>query len=490
MTQTQKALPRSTPEAQGVSSSAITNFIDAVEEQGLELHSVMLLRHAHVVAEGWWSPYNADTVHLLYSLSKSFTATAVGLAVAEGRLSVDDPVLTFFPDEAPAEPHPYVQKMRVRNLLNMATGHLGDTVERFAQQGDWVRGFLALPPEQEPGTVFTYNQGATLTLAAIIHKVTGEGLLEYLRPRLLEPLGIAQAHWLKTPTGLEQGFSGLHSTTEAVARFGQLYLQRGRWGDRQLIPETWIDEATRWLVLPSAELRPVDWSQGYGYQFWRCRHGAYRGDGAFGQFCVVLPEQDAVLALTGATLDMQAVLDLAWGHLLPAMQDAPLADDSAAHGSLTERLEHLHLPPVQGYKTAPPENDLGKTYRFSSSEGAPDLLELTLNQGDDGWKLTLRGADGDHYIGCGYGAWQEDVTAFPNPGPVPFQVSSPEPVPTQTSGAWTAAGTFTFKLYFIETPHALTFTCRFGGAGLQLERRWNVHFGALELPTLTGVPLT
>ena len=485
-----RTFARSTPEAQGIPSASLTDFLAAAEGQGLELHSLMLVRHGAVVAEGWWHPYGPDTVHLLYSLSKSFTATAIGLAVAEGRLSVDDPVLTFFPDEAPAEPHPNLQTMRVRDLLNMATGHVEDTLEHFAEQHDWVRGFLALPPEQEPGTVFAYNQGATLTLAAIVHKVTGEGLLGYLRPRLLDPLGITKAHWLGTPTGLEQGFSGLHATTEAVARFGQLYLQRGRWEGRQLIPETWVDEATRWLTLPSAETRPVDWSQGYGYQFWRCRHGAYRGDGAFGQFCVVLPEQDAVLAMTGAVEDMQAVLDLVWARLLPAMQKGALEDDTAAHGALTERLEHLHLPPLQGEKTAPLENEiLDKTYRFSSSGSAPELLELILNREGDGWKITLQGSDGEHHVGCGYGVWGAGETAFPNPGPTPFQRSSPEPAPARTSGAWTGPDTFAFKLYFSETPHALTFTCRFSEMGLRLERRWNVQFGEPELPVLTGISL-
>ena len=195
-----RTFARSTPEAQGIPSTSLTDFLAAAEGQGLELHSLMLVRHGAVVAEGWWHPFGPDTVHLLYSLSKSFTATAIGLAVAEGRLSVDDPVLPFFPDEAPAEPHPNLQTMRVRDLLNMATGHVEDTLERLAEQHDWVRGFLALPPEREPGTVFAYNQGATLTLAAIIHKVTGQGLLEYLRPRLLDPLGITKAHWLGTPT--------------------------------------------------------------------------------------------------------------------------------------------------------------------------------------------------------------------------------------------------------------------------------------------------
>ena len=406
---TSSTLARSTPEAQGVSSSAISNFLGAAAAQGLELHSLMLVRHGSVVAEGWWHPYRADAVHLLYSLSKSFTATAVGLAVAEERLSVNDSLSKFFPEVT----YEHLQKMTVRHLLNMASGHLEDTFEQIAEQGDdWVQNFLALPPEREPGTVFAYNQGATITLAAILQRVTGEGLLDYLRPRLLDPLGIAKAHWLRTPTGLEQGFSGLHLTTEAVARFGQLYLQRGRWGERQLVPAAWVDEATRWLTLPSAEARPIDWSQGYGFQFWRCRHRAYRGDGAFGQFCVVMPEQDAVLVLTGAVSDMQAVIDAVWSYLLPAMGDA-LPEHGTAHDALREKLEQLHLPALQGERTSATEpRILAKTYHSSASDDATGTFELMLDRTDEGWSFGLKDTFGEHTIRCGYGAWEVSETVF------------------------------------------------------------------------------
>ncbi|MDQ3396803.1 MAG: beta-lactamase family protein, partial [Deinococcota bacterium] len=297
-------LARSSPELQGVSSSAISGFLAAIDREGLEVHSVMLLRHGHVVAEGWWAPYSSARVHLLYSLSKSFTATAIGLAVAEGLLSVDDPVLSFFPDEAPEKASEYLAGMRVRHLLSMATGHLTDTLDRLVEHGggNWIKGFLALPPERAPGTVFTYNNGATFMLSAILEKLAGTKLLDYLRPRLLEPLGVTEAYWHENPQGITLGFTGLHLTTEAVARFGQLYLQRGRWQGRHLVPEWWVAEATTLQVptAPPPEDNVTDWAQGYGYQFWRCQHGAYRGDGAFGQFCVVMPEQDAVLVITAA----------------------------------------------------------------------------------------------------------------------------------------------------------------------------------------------
>ncbi len=236
----QPQLPRSTPEAQGVSSSAISTFLHAVDQQKIELHSLMLVRHGHVIAEGWWSPYSGERIHLLYSLSKSFTSTAIGLAVKEGRLAVDDAVLSFFPDKAPDDVSEHVATMRVHHLLSMATGHREDALGPSAERGgdDWIAGFFATPPEQAPGSIFTYNNIATFMLSAILQKVTGEKLVDYLRPRLLDPLGIEQAFWQENPQGINLGFSGLHITTEAIARFGQLYLQKGEWQGQQLVPRT------------------------------------------------------------------------------------------------------------------------------------------------------------------------------------------------------------------------------------------------------------
>ena len=227
------ALPRSAPEAQGVSSSAILAFLEDVEEHIPELHSVMLLRHGRVLAEGWWAPYAAQHPHMLYSLSKSFTATAIGMAVAEGRLTVDDLVLSFFPEQAPAAPDANLRMMRVRHLLSMSTGHDGDTSGRVFSQRNWVNAFLSLPVEHEPGTHFCYNTAATYLLSAILQKLTGEKLL-YLRPRLLRPLGITGATWESCPLGINTGGFGLSVKTEDIARFGQLYLNNGLWHGRRL----------------------------------------------------------------------------------------------------------------------------------------------------------------------------------------------------------------------------------------------------------------
>lgn len=334
-------LPRSSPESQGVSSAGIRSFIEAANLQIDTLHSIMIVRHGHVVAEGWWKPESADKPHVLHSLSKSFTSTAVGLAVAEGKLSIDDPVLKFFPDEAPAEPSNNLKAMRVRDLLTMSTGH--QTEPSFNAETPWVKTFLMHPVPHKPGAHFQYNSPATHMCGAIVQKVTGQTVLEYLKPRLFEPLGIENPEWGVSPQGITVSGWGLHIRTEDIAKFGQLYLQKGKWNGQQLIRAGWIDQATARQVSNGSD--PArDWDQGYGFQFWRCRHGAYRGDGAFGQFCIVLPEQDAVIAITADTKDMQAELNVVWDKLLPAFQSAALPANANEEAKLKHALENLSVP--------------------------------------------------------------------------------------------------------------------------------------------------
>ncbi len=302
-------LPRSTPEEQGVSSAGILGFVEAAEQKGDALHSFMLLRHGQVVAEGWWTPYAAGEQHHVFSLSKSFTSTAVGLAIADGKLRLDDPIVGFFPGSAPAFLTQNLLQMRVRDLLRMSSGQRADDLKDFPyeEKGDLVRNFLELPVPDVPGTHFVYNTPASLILSAIVQKVTGKTVLDYLGPRLFEPLGIEHPVWQATAEGISEGGYGLSIRTEDIARFGQLYLQRGRWEGRQLVPSAWVDEATS-LQTANGSDPASDWNQGYGYQFWRCRHGFYRGDGAYGQFCIVMPQYDAVVAITSGTGDMPEVL--------------------------------------------------------------------------------------------------------------------------------------------------------------------------------------
>ncbi len=464
-------LPRSTPEAQGVASSAILEFVEAADRDLDSLHSFMLLRHGHVVAEGWWSPYEAEAPHSLYSLSKSFTSTAVGLAIAEGKLSVDDEVLKFFPDDAPAEPDNNLKAMRVSDLLRMSTGH--QTEPPRTEEEPWTKTFLAHPVPFKPGTHFLYNTSATYMLSAIVQKVTGQTVLDYLGPRLFEPLGIENPAWETSPQGVSAGGFGLSIRTEDIARFGQLYLHKGNWQGKQLVPEGWV-EAASGRQTSNGSNPNSDWDQGYGYQFWRCRHGVYRGDGAFGQYCIVLPEQDAVIAITSGLKDMQAVLNLVWDKLLPAMATAPLAANDGAAQKLEDRLKTLALPVAEG--SASPAGLAGKKYAFPSNESKLESITVDSGGKDGPVTLAVRLDGADQRIVFGRGVWQKGRAAW---GPLSEQ-------PVAASGAWTASDTFTGKLCFYHTPFVGTVRLTFSGDELRCNFETNVGFGPTRQPELVG----
>ncbi len=444
-------LQRTPPEAQGIASASILGFIEAADAQIDELHSFMLVRHGSVVAEGWWSPYAAERPHMLFSLSKSFTSSAIGLAVTEGRLSIDDFVTSFFPDDLPEPVSENLAAMRVRHLLSMNTGHAEDTTMflRQREDGNWIKAFLAQPVVHAPGTYFLYNSGATYMLSAIIQKLTGMTLLAYLQPRLLEPLGIEGATWESSPQGINTGGWGMNIKTEDIARFGQLYLQKGVWQGKRILPEDWIALATREHSDNRKETPESDWEQGYGFQFWLCRHNAYRGDGAFGQYCVVMPEQDAVIAITSSVKDMQAVLNLIWDRLLPAMSAAPLPADAAAQEKLTRKLSSLALNPPQGKRSSPVAARIsGRAYKVDTNAGGVETISLDF--ADDCCVITTKTASGEHRAACGYGAWQEGRGTLLD-----------DDTRVVASGVWTAEDTFTMTMRLYETPFYYTVVFKF-----------------------------
>jgi len=479
-------LPRVAPESVGIPSAAIEAFVDANEKRVGGLHSFMLLRHGRVAAEAWWPPYAAERPHMLFSLSKSFTSTAVGLAVAEGRLTVDDAVLSFFPDKAPRRVSRNLAAMRVRHLLSMNTGHAVDTTEAMISRrgGDWARTFLSLPVAHQPGSHFLYNTGATYMLSAIVQRLTGQTLLDYLTPRLFVPLGIEGASWETCPQGVNTGGFGLSVRTEDIARFGQLYLQEGLWQGQRLIPASWVAEATAIHSDNSSQTNP-DWKQGYGYQFWRCRHNAYRGDGAYGQYCVVMPDQDAVLAITSGVRDMQAVLDTVWEHLLPAMAPDSLATDPAAEERLRRMLAERMVPPAQGAAHAPLGREVGGRYSLDANPYGLRSLTFGFHRGS----ATVRVAStaGVLRLATAPGAWQEaqEVTPRKPLGP-PLRRPGMPGGPAAASGAWTAADTYALRICYVETPFLVDLSCRFADGGVTVTVGTNVAYGVPECPPIAG----
>jgi CubicO group peptidase (beta-lactamase class C family) len=448
------SLPRSTPLEQDVDPSGILAFVDELEARpDIEMHSIMLLRHGQVVAEGWWSPYTADRPHRLYSLSKSFTSTAAGFAAAEGLLDLDDTVVSHFPEFDADITDPGSRSMRIRHVAAMASGHAAETIIRALEldRREPVRGFLLIPPDRPPGTIFAYNQPCTYSLGSIVQRRAGMPLTAYLRPRLFDPLGIGQVGW-QTLAGREQGYTGLHARTEDVAKLGQLYLQRGEWEGARLLSEEWVSQATSKQVDNPNQPNP-DWRQGYGFQFWMSRHG-YRGDGAYGQFCVVLPDHDAVVVTTAATRDMQAVLNAMWAHLLPAFDRSASKPDSQAQ--LATRLSGLSLPAYQAEREpAAWEPWLSEPFEAAvhaseDPQNAPTIVSVGLEREGPELCVTLKEADNAIRFGVGTcGEWSVST-----PGD-----ARENRIAIAASGGWSDRQTLRLEVMFLETPHRLDIVC-------------------------------
>ena len=313
-------------------NQAMDTFFQEAANDSMDIHSVMIVRDGSVIYSRWQSE-GADSVpHVLHSVSKTFTATAVGLVIADGKMALTDKVIDFFPDKRPAEVSDHLKAMTVRDLLTMTCGHDEEPTSRRDQNADWVEAFLAQPVVHEPGTFYLYNSLGTYMLSAIVQQVTGEKIVDYLDARLFQPLHIDKPKWEESPQGINCGGWGLYLKTEDLAKMGQLLLQKGEWNGQQLIPAEWVAEMSKKQVesinpgtrIEQAEERGMtketsDWMQGYGYQMWRCRPDCFRADGARGQYIIVVPDKNAVIAITSDNGDLQGELNLVWKNILPVL---------------------------------------------------------------------------------------------------------------------------------------------------------------------------
>lgn len=404
------ALPyAASPEAEGVSSQALLDWLDACERELEYMHGFVLVRHGKIVADGSWRPFDTlNHPHMLYSHSKSFTSTAVGLLADEGKIDLDERIVEIFPAQAPSEPSENLRQLRIRDLLTMNAGMDYTDAERKDLQGDWVRAFLHNPVEHRPGSIFKYDSCCTHVLAAIVEQRAGCGLMEFLDRRLFRKIGIAGA-WLTTsPTGVACGGWGMNMTTRDLARFGLLYLNEGAWNGEQLLSRDWVQLATARQTASGDNIATrdsgSDWNQGYGFQFWRCRHGAYRADGAGGQFTIVMREQDAVLSVHAGLGSMQDELNLVWRHLLPGFAAAALPEAPAVRQRLARRLATLAIP-ARGGKAEKPA-----PYAATLGDNPFGIAAGTLAADEDGWTLA---AGGEVTLAIGNGVWRENRRTFP-----------------------------------------------------------------------------
>ncbi len=445
-------LSYATPESLGIGCDAILQFLKRADKEDFGLHSIMLLRHGKIALECCYKPYAPNETHILFSLSKSFTSTAIGFAVQEGLLSIEDHLMDFFPEVLPCEPCGNMKKIKIRHLLSMASGH---SVEPLALQGEhWVYNFLASFVDKEPGSIFTYNTAATYMLSAILQKVTGIPVSEYLKPRLFDPLGFSEkTWWQKSPEGIDCGGFGLNVTIRDLAKFGQFFLQRGSWDGKQLLSADWIDLATAKHI---DNYGTLDWGSGYGFQFWRCQpEGVYRGDGAFGQYCVIMPKQDAVLVINSSVMDMQKTLNAVWELLLPAMQDEPLPQDAAAQAKLSAYCNKAEVKAPYAFK-APKIDVNGMTYRLSSNPFDAKALTVHFGKRKDVLEFDLPDGKFTCEVGCG-GFTQNKLPYTAKGDDLSARIAGMYPM-LSAKGGWIDENTYKLYLFgtYDTTAHIIT----------------------------------
>ena len=491
--QSSSGLPHNTPEAEGVSSAGILRFVEAAEKSKNELHSFIFLRHGNVIAEGWWDPYKSTLRQTLYSTSKTFTSTAVGFAVSENKLKLTDKVISFFPNDLPDSISPFLAALTVRDVLIMSDGMNPDPSQNIGTKNrNWVKGFLATPIVYKPGTVFLYNSMGAFMLSAIVQRVTGQKLIDYLKPRLFDPLGITGMDWEENLLSVNTGGWGLRLRTEDMAKLGQLYLQKGVWNGNQVLPASWIEEASTAKIIQHPDLTQAskdssDWEQGYGYQIWRCRHQAYRADGAFGQFIIVFPELDAVLAIQSETSNMQNELNLVWDYLLPAIKKNKLPEDQKSQIALRVKLNTLDIQPETGSISSLTNNkQTNKTFILEPNEN--QISSVVLDIKDSVCHLVLNTGSDTYNLYFGAGKWKTAQTNKPGPlfnGDKKENYALQSPYRVAGNFYWKDDQTLVMQLRYLESPHTETFTMNMAGKKLTMDIGYSFYFGA-KIMEMTG----
>lgn len=394
-----------TPESVGIPSDAIERFYKEIEILKMPLHSFLLLRHGKLITEGYWSPHTSEELHIVYSVSKSITSLAVGFCIEESLLKLTDKVVDILADIIDYPIDAFTKGMTVRHLLTMCSGHPCAT-DRTGH--DWVRAYLSTPPPCPPGVMFNYDSMATHTLCAIIQKVTGMKMMDYLKPRLFDPLHIEGAYCFDDPMGINTGSRGVHCKTRDMAKLGQLFLQKGCWDGKQIVPAWWLEEATKKQINTPSNNINLDGNKGYGYQFWRLRGDAYGCRGIGGQWIVVIPSSDIVWVSTGCLLGDEGsddlILRLFWSVIAPFVNSEPLPENPEVYARLSALSHGLSLPMPDGLIQGELLRFLpDKSYGFPSNDAGCSSIEFAKT--NEGLSLTLYFGNENLCINAGLEKW-------------------------------------------------------------------------------------
>lgn len=469
-------LTRGSPTDAHVDSRAVLNFIDEVFANDLDLHSFMLYRHGAVVAEGWSWPYQNHRPHIMHSLTKSVTASGVGMAVDEGYFSLEDKVVSFFDEELPTVVSSELESLTVKDLLTMRAGHAKSVSGSVFRQvkTSWVSEFFKIPVVNAPGSEFLYSSALSFMLSAIVSKTTGETVRDFLQPRMFQPLGISGLTWGASPNGISSGGNGLTWTTADSLKLGILHLQMGVWNGRQLISRRWVEEATRSHVP----------GEGYGYHWWvENSADAYYALGAFGQFSIVFPKHDAVLAITAGIPRGSSLADIAWKYFPAAFGGSSSKSGIAASEALRNRTDNLRLLPEPRFTTSPIAKQIsGRIYTIEANDD--NVTSIQFDFSNDKLDFRLTDHRGDHVVRVGLRDWIESDSSIT--GNKLHHQYQPAEMKVVAHGHWWDAHTFEMTWQFVETAWVDHVVCRFFDDHISVDRRTNANYAPLVRPTLRG----
>lgn len=445
-----------TPEEMGVTSQSLINFLKKIEEKNIPMHSAIILRHDKVIMETYYKPYSRNTLHRMFSITKSFVSLGIGLLEAEGKLSLDDHIIEYFPEKLPSEGvHPYIEEMTIRDMLCMATAH-DKTTFKVMLIDDWVKTFFTVTPNHVPGSCFSYDTSSTHTLAALVEKLSGMELLDYLRFKFLDELDFSKdAYCLKDPVGVSMGGSGLMATPYDLLKVMYVIAHNGKYNEKQLLPANYLKEATSKQIDNYAKSPTFEEMQGYGYQFWCTTHNGFVCYGMGGQLAVYLPEKDLILITTADTQGrqggVQLIYDAFWETVYPSLSDEPITSDSTtieyteiqkSQNELQSYINSRNLMFLDGANTSIFTNKINnKTFLLDQNNMGFTSISLSFNDVEDNkctcGQLQYSNKKGDYTLKFGIGS--NCIQQFPDYN-----------YKTAVSGAWRSENTFLIKAHLID----------------------------------------
>lgn len=434
---------RTTPEETGIPSECIVRFINRLQSRQIPMHSFLLMCRDKLVFEGYYAPCRNDSLHRMFSISKSFTSIAIGLLADEGKLSLDDPVIRYFPEKLPDKNnvHPWITRMTIRNMLMMRSCH-ASTTYKIDMASDWVESFFTTPPTHPPGTLFHYDTSAAHTLCALVEKLTGRSMLDYLKEKL-HILGLSEeSYMIKDPFGVSMGGSGLVALPMDMLKFGYFIAHRGLVLGEQLLSPSYIDMAVSPLTETCMTAPLPSEAQGYGLQFWRNERNGFTCYGMGGQLIIFLPDYELVCVTTADTQSVQGgnqqIYDALYEEILPYVQKKALPCNDKSARLLNDTLSALAIPPLESARMPEGLHDINnKVFRVLTENSGFQSFSLHLNTSGASGVLSFIYKNVSYDVVFGMGNMQTGIFPIYNQR-------------YAASGAWLFDGTLLIRVHIID----------------------------------------